>query len=125
MLFLGTMAGNAVHVDSIYMPADVSRHATGRSVTPQQAWIEDAMELAAEDPDTFVVGWGHSHPFLVDEVGFRVEDHAQSEQDIASHPGLALSAVCIVQEFRRKGQLALRASVKWWGPTVPVVRCKC
>jgi hypothetical protein len=121
-LLIGTTAGDQLHIDELYVPDDVDRHTTPWAVNPQPHWMMEAQELASETyPDAMVLGWGHSHSFVLGEVKGRVRDHAQSEGDIDFHPaGLLISAVCVVQEFQRKGRFALRASVRFWGPTIPV-----
>lgn len=116
-LMLGTIAGDHAHVDELYWPDDVDRFATNCQVSEQPHWFAEAQEQAKES-DLVICGRLHSHPYERDEADFLVTDRAQSEGDLDS-PGsrYLISGVCVVQELKAK---RLRASMRFWGPTVSV-----
>ena len=120
-ILLGTVAGNAVHLDELYVPEDVDEFATDCSVTPQPGWFADANDFA-KDEELVSLGWVHSHPYRLRETTRHImRDRAHSEADMdAFPPGMLISGICVVQEFSRKGTPTLRSSIRWWGPHVSV-----
>jgi proteasome lid subunit RPN8/RPN11 len=115
---LGTIAGDSVQVDEVYWPEDALDSATDRNVPIKPEWAVDAEEHAQESGLT-MVGWCHSHPYRYAEHAGLVTDHAQSEGDLECGIRLPVSAVCVVQDVGRRKR-RLRASLRYWGPTLPV-----
>lgn len=121
----GQIHGTSIVVEGIWVPDDVLRHCTHTSVTMLPHWDLEAIDVA-KDQDAVVLGTIHSHPFCKDELYTASGKFAgmpgmeQSAIDIESC-GIAwqqISGICRVTE-----NLAcrLRASVKFWGPTVPLI----
>lgn len=115
----GQIVGNHVYIDGIWTPPNIDEHCGHSVVYMQPEWDIEAIEYAKEH-DAQVCGTIHSHPFRRTELDqFVYPDHAQSQADIEAC-GMAweqISGICRVLETR-SGRL--RASVKFWGPTVPL-----
>jgi len=118
---LGTVAGDHVHVDELYSPENLLEYSTTCAVRPQPEWWEDARDQARES-ELHIVGWAHSHPYALHERprGQLIMDHAQSQADLDCGMPLLISAVCVVQQVKHRGKVTLRASLRYWGVTVPV-----
>lgn len=100
-----------VEIEELYFPADKLPLCGRRSdsIIMQPQWLLDAKEHAAE-AGLDVVGTIHSHP--------DAWDHSLSEKDLDYSPGWnEISGVCKVIRMRNG---KLRASTRFWGPTIPV-----
>jgi proteasome lid subunit RPN8/RPN11 len=113
-LFLGTIAGDRVHVDEMYVPENLSRFSKPEYVTIQPEWVIDANEQAKES-DLVITCDAHSHTYRKGETVF---DAVQSEKDLQRDCGMAAYGVCNVVETKR----GLRASLRWYGPQIGLVK---
>ncbi len=115
---LGTVAGDHVYIESLYVPDDMAEHCTHNRTEIQPEWLIDAQEAAKED-GLIICGDLHSHPFRYRETRGVIQDRVQSEGDLDCPHKWLVAGVCVVQEMRNK---RLRASTRFWGPTVEVRR---
>ena len=116
---LGTVAGDSVHIDELWVPENQERYCTEATVNVQPWWMAEAAE-AAKESGLMLVADAHSHGYSYREGRGVVIDRAQSEQDIERAGRLFVAGICTVQQVMRAGRKTLRASLKWWGPNVPV-----
>ena len=114
---LGTIAGDSITIDDVWFPENLKEHSGPNSVTPQPEWAIEAHEQAREDGLT-IVGWSHSHPATREE-GDLLRDRSQSEGDLDCGIRLSVSGVVVVQDVGKKKR-RLRASLRFWGPTIQV-----
>src|ERR1017187_5039090 len=117
---LGILAGDHVHIEDLYIPEGADRYATDERVNVLDHWIVEALEAAREE-DLTVVGDIHSHPYPLQEADGRRLDCSQSEADI-DRPRLLIAGVCVVQQIKWRGKVTLRASIRYWGPTLRIQR---
>ncbi|MCE5309614.1 MAG: Mov34/MPN/PAD-1 family protein [Acidobacteriales bacterium] len=113
---LGTVAGDHVYVDSLYLPENVAENCTHSRTNIQPEWMLDAQEAANED-GLVICGDIHSHPYHYRETRGVIQDRVQSEGDLDCPHKWLVAAVCVVQEMANKH---LRASLRFWGPSIPV-----
>lgn len=115
----GTLVGDSVVIDALYTPDNVGKYSTSISISIQPEWSIEAAEFAKEE-GLCVVGDVHSHPVTKEDRKLGVSaSHAQSEVDLESR-GLnwqQISGICLVTESKTG---KLRASIKFWGPTIPL-----
>lgn len=114
---LGTLAGDTVHIDELYIPDDTAYFASEVEVVPQPHWRAEALAQADESA-LILVGDIHSHPFPY--TGTLINDHAQSEGDLDYPNNFLINGICIVQNVGVKKQ-RLRASIRWWGTSIRVI----
>lgn len=114
---LGVCAGDQLYLDEWWWPDDLERYCSEWCVMIQPHWIVEAVE-AARESGLVVCLDGHSHGY---RAGEHSADRSQSEADIDRLGRPFVAAVCTVQPVKRNGRKVLRASMRWWGPTVPVV----
>jgi len=116
-LLIGTITGDTLHFDELHIPEDVLQYSGNTAVYPQLHWFDEAEEIARES-EASIIGWVHSHPYSLKEVD---GDRSLSERDMDLFQ-LPIAGVCTVHETKQKnGKIGLRASTRWWGPTVQVV----
>jgi hypothetical protein len=118
---LGTQAGDTIHVDGLFTPEDMAEHCTTEAIYIQPHWLMDALD-EAEEQECVCVGWIHSHPYQA-TAGTFLRDHSQSETDILDAGqmlGLPISGICVVQEIGQNKKKHLRASMRFWGPSIAV-----
>lgn len=114
---IGRDAGTVVEVESLFVPDGLDSHCTPASVAVQPHWLVDAKEYAADNAAASVVGTIHSHPYTFAESGGCRLDRGLSEADHEALRGQGISGVCTVQQAKSG---SLRASIRFWGPTIPV-----
>jgi hypothetical protein len=115
---LGTIAGDSVHLDELWIPDDLDQWTSEDCVLVQPSWAVDAAAEAKES-GLVIVAWLHSHCYLRFEGEGLMKDRSQSEADLDCGFQLPISAICVVQDIGKKRR-RLRASVKFWGFTLPV-----
>lgn len=115
----GTLEHNIITIEELWVPEDVLRYCTHDTVTIKPEWAIEAIEYA-KDNDMVICGTIHTHPFTKEELAiYSGTGKHQSEADIDSC-GLAwqqISGICVVKESK-SGRLS--ASIRFWGPTVPL-----
>ena len=118
---IGTVAGDHLHCDELWVPDDTSDFSTENYILPQPHWFAGAAEVAEEmGPEYSVVSWWHSHPYI-QTAGNCLRDRAQSEGDLdCPTQAFPVQGICVVQEFLRKGKPCLRASMRFWVQTIPL-----
>jgi len=121
-ILLGTVAGDSVVVDEIWIPPveELRAFATPTEVTTEGVtkWYLDAIERAREE-DLTIVGDVHSHPYPWSTYGGQNKDRTQSESDLESQEfsNPLVCGICTISEQAREGG-RLRASFRWWGRTI-------
>lgn len=113
---LGQDAGTSVSIDEFWFPEDVAKYATPGAVMIADHWEAQVKEYAREREHT-VLGDIHSHPYnYLPGRRFLPTDCAPSEGDYAD-PWKGLCGICRVTQSKNG---ALRSSIRFWGPAVPV-----
>lgn len=113
-VLLGTVAGDSVYVEDLYVPEDLDKYSSLDRVEIRPEWMVDAAEQAADD-ELICVGDCHSHAYRKRETVF---DPVQSARDIELQGGFFIYGICNVVEGKR----GLRATIRYWGPTIQIKR---
>lgn len=117
-ILLGTAAGDHFTVDDLYVPPDLPRFSTPSRVNIQACWYVDAKERGEEER-LEIIGDVHSHPYRYQETGGAIQGRVQGEIDLEGQAGWArIAGICTVQEVKRGRGMVLRASLRFWGPSV-------
>lgn len=111
---LGRDAGDVVEFEDLYVPDGIQ--ATETEITHNPAHMVEAREFAHDD-GLDVVGDIHSHPRRYARWGGSLLERTPSEGD-HEIGWRGIAGVCVVAE-QRDGRL--RAAVKFYGPSIPVV----
>lgn len=120
--FLLGQANKDFEISHIWIPEDIGKFTTKDTIFLQDTWVPQVLEYC-EDHELTPLGSIHSHPYSYTELtlkGGRVitPDHATSEADALVGLTTKLHGVCRVLESKN-GRLT--ATVRFWGPEVPVV----
>ena len=112
---LGTMVGDAVHVDEVWTPSDEDAQECFKktSIFFKPDWVQEIEELAEEE-GLMLLGDFHSHPYRNTEP---VGEPTQSSYDIDMAGNHAIYGVINVEESLTG---RLRTRLRWWGPSVKV-----
>jgi proteasome lid subunit RPN8/RPN11 len=116
---LGSADGcGLVEIRDCFAPDNVADYATESTIygTQYKTWIKQA-RARGQEQGLLLVGDYHTHPY---GFGRPWAERQQSESDLvlqSTYP-FAVYAVGVVCKFK-SGRLA--ASIKFWGPTTPVV----
>ncbi len=118
---LGNEALDCVEISDLWLPEDVEKYSTPSTVNPPKHWPIKALEYC-EEHDITALGSIHSHPYSYSEThveGRRVmsPDHSTSENDALSGITTKLHGICRVTQSKTG---RLRATIKLWGPELPV-----
>ena len=119
---LGMNGTEALEIVDIWIPEDLEKYAKKDKVDPPSHWPIQALEYC-EEHDLTPLGSIHSHPYMYDELhhnGKRIcvnPDHATSEADSLSGITTQVHAICRILQSK-SGRLT--ATIKFWGPEIPV-----
>lgn len=112
-LVLGELGDQAqLKVAEFYYPRLKSN---ARNVFLEPEVLAEANEYAKEH-DMQVLGDIHSHCYDSEFVSHGGTDRARSEADHYYAPLFIVQGICVVTKYPK----VVRASVKWWGPAIPV-----
>lgn len=119
---LGTTQDNCLEITDIWIPEDLKKYAKKDQVDPPAHWPILALEYC-EEHELTPLGSIHSHPYMYDELHYNNKricanpDHATSEADSLSGITTQVHAICRILQSK-SGRLT--ATVKFWGPEIPV-----
>lgn len=109
---IGNHLGDTIHVDGLYWPADIKKHATTTQINLQDIWFIEALERAKEE-DLDVIGTIHTHPYNYKD-NLYCTDRAPSENDYDSILGsLGVLGICTITQ---SASGRLRSSIRFWQP---------
>jgi proteasome lid subunit RPN8/RPN11 len=112
-VLIGHEEADVVEITELWTPDHVGKCFSGR-VDIHPLWFVEAEEFA-RDIGAVVVGDIHSHPY---QHGVQGCGHEQSECDLDYAPHWQkIAGICRVTQSRAG---RLRASVRFWGPLIPV-----
>ena len=119
---LGYLLGNEqfgyLEVLNIWVPDDIEKHTNSESIYIQAAWALEVLEYC-EEHELTPLGTIHSHPYTYEEIKSRrfPPDHSTSEADSLSGITNKVHGICRILQSQ-KGRLT--ATVRFWGPEIPV-----
>lgn len=119
---MGNTQDSCLEITHIWIPEDLEQYAKKDKVNPPPHWPILALEYC-EEHDLTPLGSIHSHPYMYNELhheGKRIcvnPDHATSEADSLSGITTQVHAICRILQSR-SGRLT--ATIKFWGPEIPV-----
>lgn len=114
---LGTVLGDSVEVDHIWLPSEESarRCFSPETVFAEDSWVHEIAEICEEE-GWVIVGDFHSHTYSKEETKF---SPVQSAFDLDRTTDYAIFGLCNVEE-QKNGRLTTR--LRWWGPSIKVRR---